>query len=749
MTADPDLREDLPHNEAAGASAAAADALARTAGLPLLLLVGNPNVGKTSLFNRMARRNERVGNYPGVTVERRTAEMALPGGRRALLADVPGAYSLSARSSEEQIAVQAVLGWADNPRPDLVIVVVDAGQLVRNLYLVLQLIELRVPLLVALNMVDEAGERAPDPRALSDALGVTCVATNARSGAGLDELSRAILERLERARPPRLHVRYPQELLRDADAIADALPEEWRGSVERDRALALWALTSLEPDDELVGIPEALRQRCAQVLERAAARDVDREIIESRYHALEALLPGVVKPPDRPQKAAPSRTERIDRVLLHPAYGFLVFLAIMLVVFQSLFAWADPVMGGIESLFGAVHELCSSLLPAGFFQDLLTKGVIDGVGNVVVFLPQICLLFLFIGLLEDSGYMARVAYLMDRALRSVGLHGRAFVPMMSGFACAVPAIMATRTMERRRDRLLTMLVVPLMSCSARLPVYTLIIGALFPPSRFLGVLPVQGLLMVAMYLFSTCIALIAAAVLGRTVVRGSSVPLILELPPYRWPGLPSVLHLMWLRARAFLSEAGTVILGFTIVMWVLLSYPKLPEPVAPPPAAVPAAAAVPTTASDPSEPQQSGARAAALEYSFGGRLGKTLEPALAPLGFDWKIGVGIVGAFAAREVFVSTIGMVYGLGDMGDDDAPLRERMRAEMRRDGRPAYTPLVGLSLMVFFALACQCMSTLAVVRRETRSWRWPAFLFAYMTALAWGTSFLVYQGGRLLGF
>jgi len=717
--------------------------------LPLLLLVGNPNVGKTSLFNRLARRNERVGNYPGVTVERRTAEMSLPGGQRALVADVPGAYSLSARSSEEQIALQAVLGWADNPRPDLVVVVVDAGQLVRNLYLVLQLVELRVPLLVALNMVDEAGERAPDPQALGAALGVPCVATNARAGGGLVELSQAIVARLARAQQPRLHVSYPADLLRDADAIADALPAAWRGSVERDRALSLWALTSLEPDDELVGIPDELRKRCAEVLARAGQRDIDREIIESRYRALESLLAGVLEAqPGVATKTAPSRTERIDRVLLHPAYGFAVFLAIMLVVFQSLFAWADPVMKGIEALFGLVHGLASQHLPAGFLQDLVTKGLIDGVGNVVVFLPQICLLFLFIGLLEDSGYMARVAYLMDRALRSVGLHGRAFVPMMSGFACAVPAIMATRTMERRRDRLLTMLVVPLMSCSARLPVYTLIIGALFPPSHMFGVLPVQGLLMVAMYLFSTCVALIAAAVLGRTVVRGASVPLILELPPYRWPGLPSVLHLMWLRARSFLREAGTIILAFTVVMWVLLSYPKLPEPQAA--AALPVAAQIAAPGAELSPAlAENEARASALEYSFGGRLGKALEPALIPLGFDWKIGVGIVGAFAAREVFVSVMGMVYGLGDVGEDDAPLRDRMRAETHRDGHPVYTPLVGLSLMVFFALACQCMSTLAVVRRETRSWRWPVFLFGYMTALAWVTSFAVYQGGRLLGF
>ncbi len=716
--------------------------------IPTLLLVGNPNVGKTSLFNRLARRNERVGNYPGVTVERRYAEMTLPSGRRVVIADVPGAYSLSARSSEEQIALQAVLGWDDNPRPALVVVVIDAGQLVRNLYLALQLIELRVPVLIALNMVDEAGDRAPTPAALGKLLGVPCVGTNARSGSGVAELLSAIDGRLSTPRRPLLHVTYPPALLRDIDRVAEALPSDWRSNVERDRALALWALSSLEPDDELTGIAPELRQRCAEVWAAAGARDVDREIIESRYQCLEAKLaelPGLK--PGSDAERGPSRTERIDRVLLHPGYGFVVFMGIMLVVFQSLFAWADPAMSLIEALFGAVHSVLVDYLPAGFFRDLLTKGVIDGVGNVVVFLPQILLLFLFIGLLEDSGYMARVAYLMDRALRSVGLHGRAFVPMMSGFACAVPAIMATRTMERRRDRLLTMLVVPLMSCSARLPVYTLIIGALFPPSKAFGFVPVQGLLMVAMYLFSTIVALLAAAVLGRTLVRGRSVPLILELPPYRWPGVSSVLNMMWLRARSFLSEAGSVILGFTILMWLLLSYPKvepLQEGMAASTGDSSAQVATPAQAD-----LQASQEAYQLERSFGGRLGKALEPALAPLGFDWKIGVGIVGAFAAREVFVSVMGLVYGLGEVGDDDAPLRDRMRAETRPDGKPVYTPLVGLSLMVFFALACQCMSTLAVVKRETRSWRWPLFLFAYMTALAWVTSFALYQTGRILGF
>jgi ferrous iron transport protein B len=745
--------------------------------LPTVLLVGNPNVGKTSLFNHLAQRNERVGNYPGVTVERRAADVRLGSGRTISLVDVPGAYSLAARSAEEQVAIQAMIGWGDNPVPDLAVIVLDAGQLTRNLYLALQLIELQVPLVMALNMVDEAGDRAPEPEQLAQTFGVPCVATNARVGQG----SAALLEAIERtlAGPPRPRVtlHYPAALIRDVDRVVSALPDAWRKNVERDRALALWALSSIEPTDELVGVPEALRARTEQVLAEVAERDIDREIIESRYAYIEEQLARAqaASAPRAQLEPEQNLTERIDRVLLHPAYGFAIFVLLMVTVFQSLFSWADPVMGLIEDLFGGVHGFVLEQLSPGFFRDLLTQGLINGVGNVVVFLPQIMLLFLFIGLLEDSGYMARVAYLMDRVLRSVGLHGRAFVPMLSGFACAIPAVMATRTMERRRDRLLTMLVVPLMSCSARLPVYTLIIAALFPPSAVFGWLPLQGLLLVAMYLFSIVISLVAAAVLGRTVVRGRSVPLILELPRYRLPGLGSVLRMVWLRAKSFLTEAGTIILALTVFMWVLLSYPKYEpaerlhsaavaaheaQPAAAPqqsPRIDPGGAVLPpsdaSTTTGEASPAEAGleARAEALqiEHSFGGRLGKLIEPALAPLGFDWKLGVGIIGAFAAREVFVSVLGIVYGVGEVDDEAAPLRDRMRAETRADGQPRYTPLVGLSLMVFFALACQCMSTVAVVKRETQSWRWPAFMFAYMTGLAWVASFIVFQLGRALGF
>ncbi len=709
---------------------------------PRVVLVGNPNVGKTTLFNALTGQRARVGNYPGVTVELRTGVLDLSDGQRVDVVDVPGTYSLSARSREEQIALSSVLGLEGEPAPSLVVAVLDAGQLVRNLYLALQLVELRVPLLLVLNMIDEVTAAPPNPEAISALLGVPCVATNARRGLGLPALTQAMAEHLHKVPTGAVQLPYPKALIEDADRVADALPAQLRKNVEHDRALALWAISSVEPDDELEGIPEALRERCSRVHEQAKDRDLVLEIIAARYTFLDdhssRLYEGAL-----PSAEKRRSSERVDRVLLHPVFGFAIFLGVMLVMFQALFSWADPAIGLVEAGVAALGGLAKTHLPEGTLRDLLTEGVIGGVGNVVVFLPQILLLFLFIGILEDSGYMARVAYLMDRVMRALGLHGRAFVPMLSGFACAVPAILATRTMERWRDRLLTMLVVPLMTCSARLPVYTLIIAALFPPSSVFGVVPVQGLLMVAMYLFSIVIAMAAAAVLGRTVVKGRRVPLILELPPYRLPSLPAVLRMMWERSSLFLREAGGVILVATIVLWALLSFPKLPEsemPSAPPDTIAVAAGEALTP--DPAATQ--------LEHSFGGRLGHAIEPLLRPLGFDWKIGVGIIGAFAAREVFVSTMAMVYGIGEVDEEDPkPLRDQLRAETRPDGKPAYTPLVGLSLMVFFALACQCMSTLAVVKRETRGYRWPAFLFAYMTGLAYLASLLVFQVGRLLGF
>jgi ferrous iron transport protein B len=429
----------------------------------------------------------------------------------------------------------------------------------------------------------------------------------------------------------------------------------------------------------------------------------------------------------------------------------------MTVVFQALFTWADPVIGLIENIVGWTGIQVGAALGPGLFTDFVVNGVIEGVGAFVVFLPQILMLFFFIGLMEDTGYMARVAVLMDRLMRSVGLHGRAFVPMLSGYACAVPAIMATRTMERRRDRLLTMMALPLMTCSARLPVYGLLIAAIVPPWQKAGF--TQGLLMAAMYLFGTAMALIVAWVLSRTILRASYVPLVIEMPPYRVPHWPSIVRTVLRRGGDFMKTAGTIILICSMVMWVLLSFPKDPS------LEGRYEARLQELEQQLSETSSEGARTeieeqiAELEathassttrHSYAGRLGRAIEPIIEPLGFDWKIGVGIISAFAAREVFVSTMGVVFGVGeDVDEQSRDLREKIWSDTWPDGRRVFTPLVCLSLMVFFALACQCMSTLAVVRRETGGWGWPALMFVYMSVLAWVASLLVYQGGRLLGF
>jgi ferrous iron transport protein B len=717
--------------------------------LKRVALAGNPNTGKTTLFNRLTGGHAKVGNYPGVTVETEHGTLELERSGRVLLLDVPGTYSLSARSPEEQLAICAITGLHPLERPDCALLVIDATQLTRNLYFVLQVIETGVPCVVALNMIDMLPERGQriDAAALSDVLGVPVVPICAQSGKGVEVL-RAALDRVLRdpgsAAPGPRWIPSEAELAGDVSFVGEALPAHWHaGDGRRRNALALWALLSVEEQDELQGIPQALRDRVAECRRAAAraGREIETEIIRGRYGWIDAHAPGFLS---ETPAAGLRLTDRVDRVLLNPAAGFAIFLLIMGVVFQSLFSWADPAIGWIEGAFGWLQRAVEGVLPAGLIADFISNALIEGVGSVLVFLPQIMLLFLFIGIMEDTGYMARVAVLMDRLMKSIGLHGRAFVPMMSGFACAVPAILATRTMERRRDRMLTMMVIPLMTCSARLPVYTLLIGALFPPSRVFGVLPVQGLLMVGMYLFATLLALAVAAVLGRTLFKGGRVPLLIEMPPYRVPHWPSVVRMMWRKSKLFLTEAGTVILVITACMWALLSFPKS-DAVAHRYDALKAAAtpaeARHLDALEASEMQRS---------SFGGRLGKLIEPAIEPLGFDWKIGVGLLGAFAAREVFVSTMGVVYGIGEEVDETSTtLRQKIKAETYADGRPVYSPLVGLSLMVFFALACQCMSTLAVVKRETHSWRWPTFLFLYTGALAWVASFAVYQGGLLLGF
>ena len=690
--------------------------------LPLVLVAGNPNSGKSTIFNALTGARAHVANYPGVTIDRVSARVTIDGHALELV-DLPGTYSLSARSREEQIAVDSLLGRAV-PAPQAVVVVVDAATLGRALFMALEVIATGVPVVIALNMSDEAARDGIDidVARLATMTGAEVVRTVATKGKGIAELTAAIGRAAAKLPAETRVLERPAALARDLAELEAAVLTE--GGLERPgaaRAWATWLLLSLDHDgtDDLVGIPPALRTLTLDIHRRAAAagRNVDLEIISSSYQRVDTIVEAVVR---RSPALSPRRTDRIDAILTHGLYGGAVFAAVMLVVFQALFTWSEPAIALIESGVAGIQVLAAAMLPAGPLTDLIINGIIAGVGNVVVFVPQIGLLFLFIGLLEDSGYLARVAFVIDRLMRSVGLNGRAFVPMLSGFSCAVPAVMATRTIESRTDRLLTMLVLPLMSCSARLPVYVLITATVFAPGTRFGFLSAGAVLLFAMYMLSVVAALTAAAVLRRTVLKGPGAPLVLELPPYRLPAPRVLLFNVWQRVRAFLIGAGTVILALTIVLWALLSYPR---------------------ASAETAGEQ-------LRHSFAGRLGHAIEPAIAPLGFDWRIGVGIIGAFAAREVFVSTLAIVFDIESANGDDEPLRDALRAATWPDGRRLMTPLAGVSLMVFFVLACQCMSTIAVVRRESGTWSWPLFMLAYMTVLAYGASLAVYQVGTRLG-
>lgn len=722
---------------------------------PLVLLAGNPNSGKSTLFNALSGSRTRVANYPGVTIDRRSATLQLDG-KPIELTDLPGTYSLSARSAEEQIAVESLLGRGLR-KPDAVIVVVDATALARALYLTLEVLEIGVPVVIALNMSDEARAGGIEVRAdeLARLTGARVVPTVASRAEGLVQLRDALSAAIaDGERPPVPDIEQPDLLRADIAELEAVIVRERLMLDPRDaRAWAQWLLLSLDHDrtDELVGVPPVARDAARRIYQRAtdAGRNLDLEIIGSRYRVVDALMARVCSV--APQRGR-SLTDRIDALLTHRIGGAIAFALVMFIVFQALFSWSEPLIAAIETTVAAVQSAVTGVMPAGPLTSLLVDGVIAGVGNVVVFIPQIALLFLFIGVLEDVGYLARAAFVIDRLMRAVGLHGRAFVPMLSGFSCAVPAVMATRTLESRTDRLLTMLVLPLTSCSARLPVYVLITATVFATGTQAGWISAGALALFAMYALSMTAALVAAAVLRRTVLKGPAPALVLELPPYRMPSLSVLARGVWQRVKVFLIDAGTVILALTIILWALLSYPKDPAVTAE------AEASRAAVAAQQLSPEQRDARlseiashenGAQLRYSVAGRLGHVIEPALRPLGFDWRIGVGILGAFAAREVFVGTLGVVFDIGNADETNEPLRESLRAATWPDGRRLFTPLAGVSLMVFFVLACQCMSTVAIVKRESGGWRWPLFMVAYMTVLAYSASLIVYQVGSHFGW
>lgn len=694
--------------------------------LPVYALVGNPNSGKSTLFNALTGLKQKVGNYPGVTVEKKIGTTYSQHGRPITVIDLPGTYSLAARSPDEAIVRDVLLGRrAEVAQPDRIICIVDATNLERNLYLVHQVLDLGRPVILVLNMMDLARTTGLNIRVarLEHEIGIPVIPCEAVNGKGILELRLA----MSRADLP-----LPRHRWDIPAPIAPAVSELQASLAENDgkqpliaRAEALLLLTDQNPLRVAGSTP--LSDRTSEILLgwkrrwQGEGMDWSGTLVNSRYEVITRLCAEVVL---RAARAGPSVSDRIDAVVVHPLWGWLVLGGIMALLFLSIFTLAEYPMNWIDAHVASLGTWVKNAMPAGDLRDLITDGAIAGVGGVIVFLPQILILFFFLGLLENTGYMARAAFIMDRLMSRVGLNGKSFIPLLSSYACAIPGIMATRTIEDTKDRLVTILVAPLMSCSARLPVYLLMIAALLPGDRVS--IGAKVSLMLFMYLLGTLGAFGFAWLFKKFLLKGEPPLMIMELPPYRFPRIKDVVLHMFERAGLFLRRAGTIILGISIVLWFLSTYPKYPGS---------------TT------PQEQ------IAHSFAGTAGHVLEPVIKPLGFDWRIGVGLVTSFAAREVFVSSMAVVFSVdsfqGGKSADVTPLRSALKAAVWPDGRPLFTPIVCFTLMIYYVFAMQCMSTMVVVKRETNSWRWPLFQAAYMTSTAWLVCLAVYQGSRVIGF
>ncbi|CAN5754703.1 ferrous iron transport protein B [soil metagenome] len=706
-------------------------------------LVGNPNSGKSTLFNVLTGLNQKTGNFPGVTVDKKTAHVKKQYGKEffsLLYTDLPGTYSLYPKSLDEEVAARILTEKDNADHPDLVVIVADATNLKRSLFLAGQIIDLNLPCILALNMIDEA-EKAQffiDKDRLSNRLGIPVVAVSARHKTGVDQLERMICGELIE---PAYRFIDPSNIATEAIRLVQKTIDPGQKDFQAlHRAHRLFE-TNIE-----------WREKLAAVGFSPSAAQAEESLL--RYSIIgEHIAECTGKKAERP-----ALTTKLDKILTHKVWGYVVFLFLMVIVFQSIFFLANFPMHWIETGFAWIQNWCSQHFPAGILTDLFVNGILAGLSGVVVFIPQIALLFFFIGLLEDSGYMSRVTFIMDKLMRRIGLHGRSVIPLMSAMACAVPAIMSTRTISNWKERIITIMVTPLMSCSARLPVYTLLISLVIPDKIVGGIFNLQGLALMGMYLLGFISAIVAAWVISKIIRAREKSWFIMELPVYRMPKWSNVFYNIFEKVKVFLFDAGKVIVAIAIVLWVLASYGPGQE--------------FKTVSRDldmfktnkdlqyekffsdkisraefnalggihDSEIQMLESRK--LELSYAGRLGKFIEPAIRPLGFDWKIGISLITSLAAREVFVGTMATIYGAG-AEDNVQPIRERMRKELNPEtGKPVYTLATGISLMLFYAFAMQCMSTIAVVRRETKSWKWPAIQFAYMGVLAYLASLIAYQ-------
>ncbi len=692
--------------------------------LPVIVTIGNPNTGKSTLFNALTGLNQKVGNFPGVTVEYLIGRMRLPCGETTVV-DLPGTYSISAQSPDEMVAVDVLQGRVpDVGLPDVVLVVVDATNLRRNLFLASQIIELGLPVVTALNMSDltQAQGVELDVDRLAEALDVPVVPIAAAKGLGLDALRDALCRALVERRVSRL--RLNPALHEAAEALCAELGSRAIAThrVEIERALLD---RSGHAEQRLLALAGANFHTRLESLRHALGQGRDLATLEARDRY--GWINQIVGTCERRGPARATWRDTADRIVNDPLWGGLIFLGAMAIVFQSVFAWATPLMDLIDAGANALSASLAAALPPGMLTSFLVDGVIAGVGSVVVFLPQIVILFAFIIVLEDSGYMSRAAFLVDRLMRWCGLSGQSFIPMLSSFACAVPGIMGTRVIANPRDRLATILAAPFMTCSARLPIYALLISAFVPDERYLGrLVNLQGLVLLLFYVLGLVGAVLTAFLVNRLLFTGPRTKFLLEMPPYRMPTLRSLLVKLLARVRIFLKRAGTIIFTVALVVWVLASFP----------------APAPTSGETPPS------ATARLEQSYLGRISRSITPVFEPLGWDWKVTAAVLASFPAREVVIAVLGTLYAVEDTGGDAGQrLSARIKESTHADGRPVFTLPVAIGLMVFYALCLQCASTVAVMRRETGSWRWPALAWTYMSVLGYGGALLCYQVGTAL--
>lgn len=726
----------------------------------MVAVLGNPNTGKSTLFNALTGSRQRTGNYPGVTVERREGTLTY-GQTRMELVDLPGTYSLAPRSPDEMLTVQVLLGSGPAARaPDVILCVVDASNLTRNLFLVSQLLDLQLPLVVALNMTDVARRRGieVDTGELSKLLGVPVIPIQANRKQGIEPLKQALVQAVNC--PPAVpHDPFTDQLKDRLTRLDQSCPDDCQ--------LKRFVVTRVLFDTDgymadrlqsIVGQPmlESARNE-QQALVATSGLTVGEAESRARYNWISAHREQFIR--QVPQRRQQNFSHQLDRWLTHPLWGFLIAAAVLFLLFQVVFRAAEPASALIDALKGWLASGVDWLLPPGPLHSLLVNGVIEGVGGVLVFLPQILVLFLILGALEDSGYLARASFLMDRLLSKIGLSGISLIPLLSSFACAIPGIMSTRVITNYRERLVTILIAPLMSCSARLPVYVLLIAAFVPPMHFLGgLVSLQALTMLGLYLLGIVAAIGVAWVLKKFFFRHEPSSFVIELPPYKLPQLGTIWRRMREGGWAFIRDAGTLIVAMTILVWAAAYFPHSASSI---PAELKTDLSAVTqqleTAEDGEQKAQLEERQAELEAELDGhylrqsylaRAGRLLEPAVRPLGWDWRIGSAVLASFPAREVVVSTMGVIFGLGsDTDENSESLRTRLQ-EARWEGteRPLFNLPMALGLLVFFALCAQCVSTLAVIKRETNSWRWPLVTFAYMTLLAYLGALLTYQLGRL---